>query len=64
MSFRRVFEEEALPEVLQECRRHEGNIENGVESMETDNDGDAGTGLQECRGSLIGTRIWNTSGKQ
>ena len=25
--------------------------------MVTDNGGDAGTGLQECQGSLIGTRI-------
>ena len=49
-----MFEEEALPE----------SSTNGVESMMTDNGGGAGTGLQECRGSLIGTRIWNTSGKQ
>ena len=55
----KVLKEEGFEE-----RRHEGNIENGVESMVTDNGGDAGTGLQECRGSLIGTRIWNTSGKQ
>ena len=27
-------------------------------------DADARAGLQECRGSLIGMRIWITSGKQ
>ena len=73
MSFRRVFDNGVSESTGRadgryirgsEERRHEGNIENGVESMVTDNGGDAGTGLQECRGPLIGTRIWNTSGKQ
>ena len=46
---------ESSVEVGGRCRWTCGEL---PESMWIDNGEDAGTGLQECRGSLIGTRIW------